>query len=156
MKKFITLIFSVILCGCILINILSAFNQSLFGIRVFRIGSGSMEPYLKVNSLIITKEESDYQINDIVTFKENNYYITHRIIEIKNNLITTKGDNNNTKDTPIEKNKIVGKVIYRFRIFGFLSFLLLKPFSLILIFVVGVFIIIILPVKKPKGKHEEV
>ena len=28
--------------------------------------------------------------NDIVTFKENNYYITHRIIEIKNNLITTK------------------------------------------------------------------
>ena len=153
MKKIIELIFTLIICVCILINILSAFNLSFFGIRVYRVGSGSMEPYLKVNDLIIIKEEKNYEINDVVTFKEENHYTTHRIIEKDGNSITTKGDANNTNDTPITEENIVGKLIFKLRIFGFLSYLLLKPFSLVLIFVIGVLIIIIMPTKKAKGKH---
>ena len=37
--------------------------------------------------------------------------ITHRILYIDGDLLTVKGDNNNTIDTPINKNIVIGKVI---------------------------------------------
>lgn len=153
MKKFLKIIIVLIIIFWIIINILSAFNLSFFGIRVFRVGSGSMEPYLKVNDLIIIKTQNNYEINDVITFEDNNNYITHRIIEKEGDLITTKGDSNNTNDPSISEEKIVGKMIYKFRILGFLSYLLLKPFSWALIFVFSALVIMIKPVEKAKGKH---
>lgn len=153
MKRIIKVLLIIILCVCILINIFSAFGISICGIRIYRIGSGSMEPYLKVNDLIIIKEKKEYDINDVITFYDGKNYITHRIVEKNENLITTKGDANNAKDTPIIEENIVGKLVYRFRIFGFFTYLLSKPIFLLLIFIVGVLIIIAIPAKKKRGKH---
>ena len=153
MKKCLKAVIVIIIIIWILINVFSIANLSLFGIRVFRIGSGSMEPYLKVNDLVIIKKQKDYNKNDVITYKEDGQYITHRIVEIEGENITTKGDSNNTNDPSFTKDKIVGKEIFKFRILGFLSYLLLKPFSWVLIFFIGVFIIILMPVKKTKGKH---
>lgn len=153
MKKILKIILIFIIIIWILINILSVVDLSFFGVRVFRVGSGSMEPYLKVNDVIIIKMENIYKKNDVITFEDGDHYTTHRIVEIDGDSITTKGDGNNANDANITKDKIVGKLVYRFKIFGFLSYLLLKPFSWILIFVIGVFISIVMPVKKSKGKH---
>ena len=146
MKKILFIILFIILLMVLILNILSFSNLSFFNMRIYRIGSGSMEPYLKINSLI--KKSDNYKINDIVTYQNGDEYITHRIISIDDDEIITKGDANNKEDNPITKDKIVGKLIYKFHIFGFNSYLLLKPFTWIFIFIVGLIITYLIPDKE--------
>lgn len=148
MKKILFIILFIILLMVLILNILSFSNLSFFNMRIYRIGSGSMEPYLKINSLIIIKKSDNYKINDIVTYQNGDEYITHRIISIDDDEIITKGDTNNKEDNPITKDKIVGKLIYKFHIFGFNSYLLLKPFTWIFIFIVGLIITYLIPDKE--------
>ncbi len=44
-------------------------------------------------------------------YSQGTALVTHRIVEVNGNQIVTKGDANNTNDTPIQRNQIVGKVI---------------------------------------------
>ena len=106
-----------------------------------------MEPYLKINDLIIIKNSDNYKLNDIITFKNNNEYVTHRIIYITDDEIITKGDANNTEDKPITKDKIVGKLIYKFHVIGYINYLLSKPFTWILLFIIGLLITYLIPDK---------
>ena len=87
----------------------------IFKIGVLEIQSGSMETELSIGDIIVIKECEDYKVNDIITFKvDNEYLVTHRIIERNGNSFVTKGDNNNTKDSgSITKDLIEGKVIYK-------------------------------------------
>jgi len=102
------------------------------GIKLYTVQSGSMTPEIPVGSLVITKPLSDYQKNDIITFKTEQdraiknpkHTITHRIYEIKteNNKTEyiTKGDANNTPDPkPVKKDLILGKVIFTVPFLGF-------------------------------------
>lgn len=73
--------------------------------------SGSMEPEFYKGDLIFVKETADYGENDIVVFQEGNILVVHRIIEIHEEEIITKGDANNVADKPITKEVIKGKVI---------------------------------------------
>lgn len=85
----------------------------IFGIGVLEIQSGSMETELSVGDIIIVKECENYEVNDIVTYKVNdNYLVTHRIIERNGNNFVTKGDSNNVADNEkVSKDKIEGKMI---------------------------------------------
>lgn len=148
MKKILYIVIFTILLIALAINIFSLSETSLFGIRIYKIGSGSMEPYLKVNDVILIKESDDYKTQDIVTYRNENEYITHRIVSINSKEIITKGDANNTYDDPITKDKIVGKLIYKFHIFSFISFMLNKPIAWILLFIIGLIIIFLGPNKK--------
>ena len=82
-------------------------TAQLFGYRCFSVASGSMEPTLQIGDLIITKEkeQKDIKVGDIISFKEDNNTITHRVIKVISQngeiLYQTKGDNNNVSD---EKN----------------------------------------------------
>lgn len=104
-----------------------------------------MEPTLKTNSLIIVKESDSYKVNDIVTYKLDGEYITHRIIEINDDSIITQGDANNAADEAISKDMIVGKVVGNFMKSGFANYLLLKRFTWVLIFFMGASLIIFAP-----------
>ena len=148
MKKIVYSILFIILLMGLLLNVLSLAGTSLFGFRIYQVGSGSMEPFLKVNDKIIIKESDNYELNDVVTYQKGNEYITHRIISINNNEIITKGDANNTQDDPITKDKIVGKLLYKFHIFDFLSYMLTKPFTWIIIFIVGLLVTYLASYKK--------
>ena len=153
MRKIVKIITFLIIIVWILINIFSVLDLSFLGFRIFKIGSGSMEPYLKENDLIIIKVESNYNKNDIVTFYENNHYITHRIVDINEDIITTKGDNNNSTDNNIRKNQIIGKMIYKFKILGFIRYMLIHSYSWLLIFIIGIIVIFIFPVETREPKH---
>lgn len=148
MKKILYAIFCTVLITILLINIFSSQGTSFLGCRIYRIGSGSMEPYLKVNSFILIKESKEYKENDIITYKKNNEYITHRIIEIKNGNIVAKGDANNKADDPINASDIVGKLILKFNVINFINYLFNKPLTWILLFVIGLIITILIPDKK--------
>lgn len=93
------------------------------GFSVLRVDSGSMEPSISVGDILIIKECGDYEVNDVVTYNvDNDYLVTHRIIEKKEEKnFVTKGDNNNTKDTDkVTKENIEGKVILNSKLLKFL------------------------------------
>jgi len=77
------------------------------------ITSESMWPVLKKNDIIfITKAvKSDLRIGDIIVFKNERGFTIHRIIEMKDNTLTTKGDANNISDLPISYDEIIGKTL---------------------------------------------
>ena len=73
--------------------------------------SGSMEPELSKGDLIIVKETDDVAVKEVVVYQDGNSLVVHRIIDIKDQEITTKGDANNTADAPITKADIKGEVV---------------------------------------------
>lgn len=89
-------------------------NIKPFGIEILKVESNSMAPNFNKEDLIIIKEEKEYEVGDIITFKNlDGIYVTHRIIEKDENGFITKGDNNNTKDDEkVTKEQICGKVVF--------------------------------------------
>lgn len=84
------------------------------GVGLSVIISGSMEPSICVNDVIVVQEQEDYGISDVVVYVDADLHnlCTHRIVDVDNdgNFIT-KGDANNANDKPISKDSIQGKVI---------------------------------------------
>lgn len=150
MKKILYVIYIIVLLIALLINISSIFHLSFLGYRLYRVGSGSMEPYLKVNNYILVKESKDYKVNDVITYQIEDTYITHRIVSIEDDVITTKGDANNREDDPINKDSIIGKVVVRFVTLGFILSLFSNPIIWLLILIIGVIITMLIPDKKKK------
>ena len=144
MKKILYCIYITVILIILLINIFSIFHISFFGFRVYRVGSGSMEPELKVNDFILVKKEDKYEIDDIVTYQNKREYVTHRIIEINEDTIITKGDANNTADEAITMDSIIGKIVIKSHVLGFILYLFSKPVSWILLFLIGIITVMFL------------
>ena len=83
-----------------------------FGYTMFEVSSGSMEPALSINDVILVKlKYNDFKKGDIITYiNEKGEIITHRIVLVNVDTITVKGDANNTIDNPIKKEQVIGKV----------------------------------------------
>ena len=113
------------------INILGNDYSSFFGYSMFEVQTGSMKKAINPGDMIIVKSEPDIKLNDIITYKEGSEFITHRVIEVYNETYVTQGDANNTKDKPITKNQVVGKVIKVLPKFGIIRRILFNPFVLI-------------------------
>lgn len=88
---------------------------------IFQIATGSMERELFAGDYIVVEKVENYKVGDIITYMEDGYYITHRISEINETKIVTKGDANNSYDSPISRDKIVGKVLFKEKILTFLT-----------------------------------
>ena len=58
----------------------------VFGYSVFTIASGSMEPTLSVNDIIIVKKNKEYNVNDIVTCKVVKFAPFGAFVEIEKGL----------------------------------------------------------------------
>ena len=58
-----------------------------FGYTIFEVASGSMAPTINVGDIVLVKLTKDINQNDIITYKENNYFITHRVIKKDNDKI---------------------------------------------------------------------
>lgn len=93
---------------------------SIFGMRLFIITTESMEPYIKKDDIIITKNVKQEQIKegDVISFERNEKIITHRVVKINdsNGKITfvTKGDNNTIEDEErVEYDEIKGRCFIR-------------------------------------------
>ncbi len=142
--KILITVFIIIL----IVNVFSILNLSFFGFRVYKIGSGSMEPYLKVNDYIIIKKKNNYNVGNVVTYKKNNEYITHRIKSIDGETVITQGDSNNIEDQPINKKDIIGGLVYKSHGLSVIFFLLNKPILWVLLFIVGLVITILIPDKR--------
>ena len=82
-----------------------------------RVSGRSMYPLIRKGDPIYVGQCNPrvLSIGDIITFKKNDIYITHRVLWItrkgSNIGFMTKGDNEITVDTPVSPRHIVGKVV---------------------------------------------
>lgn len=133
-------ILCLILIFFILLNIFSMNNKSLFGFRIYRVISGSMQPALQIGDVIIVKKSNNYSERDIITYSNGLTTITHRIIAINNDEVITKGDANEVDDKPINKEQIVGKFFFRISNFFLFSIILSKN----VIYLIMIFLLVLI------------
>lgn len=139
MKKVLSISFLTFMVFLLIINFLMLFDMPFFGYKIYKISSKSMEPNLKYNDFILIKEKADFKENDIITFKVENKYITHRVVEIKDERIITKGDAVDFNNDPISKDMVAGKMIYKFKVLTYINYFLFKPiFWIIFISLYGI------------------
>ena len=112
MKNIFKIIFDIIFI-ILIICLCGYFALRLLGIaQIYKIETGSMEDNIHAGDYILIYKKKSYKVGEIVTFKKDDYFVTHRIIKKDGNKIITKGDANNTEDEEISNDVIVGKVIY--------------------------------------------
>ena len=136
-----------------IINLILSFeeNTHIFGIYMFNIVSESMKPTLEVDDVVVVQKckPSQLQIGDIITFRQDNRIISHRILDItKEKGITkfkTKGDNNEIPDSDlVEQEQIYGKVQFSiYKIGKIISYIQnARGFINVVTFVVIVYILV--------------
>lgn len=115
----------ILLCLIVLVGLM--YGPKLLGYDSLVVLSGSMEPGIHVGSVVLVKPATydDVKIGDIVTYSiAENTNVTHRVIEIdtERELLTTKGDANETQDlAPVAAAQIVGKVEATIPYIGYIS-----------------------------------
>jgi signal peptidase I len=100
--------------------------SGIFKYQIMAIGSGSMEPIIYRGDAVIFKKVNnteELKVGDILVFKNNNKFITHRIVSIdeNNNTITftTKGDNNDDIDEFVtHEEDVIGVVRIKIKYIG--------------------------------------
>ncbi|MCK4781337.1 signal peptidase I [Candidatus Parcubacteria bacterium] len=118
--------------------------------------SGSMEPAIKMGSVVVVKPAGDYKINDVITFGEmtkTKTPTTHRIVDMR---VTegvpsyiTKGDANNAPDTrEVLKKEIIGKVLFSVPYAGYAVDAARKPIGFALLIIIPALLIIFDEVRK--------
>ncbi len=132
MNKIIKRIFDVIFILIILVLASYFILRAYKIVEVYNVKTGSMEDNIHVGDYVLILRKNNYEIGDVITFKRDNYLVTHRIIKKANGLIITKGDANNEEDGPIKYEQIVGKVII---IGGFLNAIIRYKYMLASIFI---------------------
>ena len=155
-------IFMLVMAFLILITAqsrLTGMEPSLFGNRLYVVDSGSMEPALRMNSLVVVNERTPDQIEmgDILTYygPESRTRVTHRVVEIGPNheYFITQGDANNAEDAlPVERERVIGIVALSIPFVGYMFRFLSSTQGIIFIISVGIiaFIAPLLFKRKPK------
>lgn len=123
----------------IIVLIITGSTMALFALdipgdkKLYTVQSGSMEPAIKTGSIVLTQPSEKYKNGDIITYKSENdrenpnpeFTTTHRIVyegkKEGKTVYTTKGDANNGVDgNPVDKELVLGKVIFSLPLIGYL------------------------------------
>ena len=137
--NFVTTIIIILLS----ISVISSFQttffgkkyNSFFGYSLFEIKTASMSGQMEIGDWILVKITDDVKLNDVITFEQDGSFVTHRIIEQYKDTYITKGDSNNSKDTPITKDQIIGKMIKVMPKFGIIKKTFFNPKVLIILII---------------------
>ena len=96
-----------------------------FGIGEAVVVSNSMEPEINIDDLIFYKsvDTNTLKKDDIVVYKKTNengnpVLIVHRVLNIANGYVTTKGDQNAVADESVSTDAIVGKYLFKIGAIG--------------------------------------
>jgi signal peptidase len=112
-----------------------------FGYGVSVVLSGSMEPNLSVNDLVIIKETQDVNVGDVIVYERNGELIIHRVLSVDGETIITQGDANNIADEPFDVSSVRGKMIASFPAVGGLVRILKTPAGTIVLLAAAIILI---------------
>ena len=104
-----------------------------FGFGMSVVLSGSMEPELSVNDLVIIAESDSYEKGDTVVYQSQGDLIIHKIIETDGTTVVTKGTANNIADDPIPAEAIKGKMIFKLPMVGLIIRAVKTPVGTVII-----------------------
>jgi signal peptidase I len=108
---FVSLLFGVLLfwgfAGKLAQNRLTSFGG--YGLSV--VLSGSMEPFLYIDDLVIIEETKEVEVGDVVVYEKDDDLIIHRVVEADGDMLVTQGDANDVADDPISLSDVRGKMV---------------------------------------------
>jgi signal peptidase I len=162
--NFVKIIFTILLVVMVVTFTMTTFPLSK-KIKIQRVMSGSMEPALRVGSVVLSQkiDTTTLKPGDIITFnsvKEQGGTITHRILRINQaqgvTVFTVKGDANKTADIdPVKAADIQGKVLFSIPLLGYVSVWMKTPIGFIVLVILPAAIIIISEIWNIKNALEE-
>jgi signal peptidase len=112
-----------------------------FGYGTAVVLTGSMEPTIMVDDLIFVREQDSYALDDIVVYQSGTVPVVHRIVEISDESVTTRGDANNVDDESIPVEAIKGEVVAAIPWLGYGVWALKSPVAVIVMLAAAVFLI---------------
>lgn len=124
-----------------------AYGLDAAGYEKYIVKTGSMVPELNPGDLVIDKPAKDgYQVGDVITFRHGRGtdLVTHRIVEITDEGIKTKGDANESEDVwTIPPDFVQGVVAITIPKGGFVVLFLSQPAGIgaVLLVVVGLILL---------------
>lgn len=125
----------------VMIKVLGNELAVIGGKALVEVISGSMEPTIKVGDMIIIDTEAqNFKEKDIITFKdEAGSFVTHRIMEVKEEGFVTKGDNNDSLDKDlVREENIVGRYCFKIAGLGIFISALKNPITFVIIMLIGI------------------
>ena len=158
MKRVINISVNVLLV-LMLLTVASLVLLRIVGYTSYTVKTPSMYPSCPVGTMIFVGKADfdDFSKGDIVTFKQGDSVITHRVyyVDEKSRTLVTKGDNNDIPDNvPITEENIVGRVEFYVPYIGFIYLLADSIYGKIVIASVFVFVAVlsVLTEKSEKDK----
>ena len=163
-------VISTVLVVIVVVVALLLVGARLFGLQVYAVLSGSMEPTYHVGSVIYVEpvDPSEIQVGDPITFVMNEELTvaTHRVVSIdaENSHFYTKGDANENPDAaPVHFNNLLGKPVFTIPYLGYISSYVQSPPGMYYAIAVGVLLLVLVFVpdmldggkKKKSGKSEK-
>lgn len=130
-------------------------TPSILGRSVFRVVSGSMEPSISANDLIVVRktDASDIREGDVISFYSSDPELrgavnTHRVAEVLQDnghySFVTKGDANIIEDEyPVRDTDVIGVVVFVSGFLGHLSRVIANPLVFIPVILVPLLVILI-------------
>lgn len=131
----VLVIIAIIICvySVFSIKVLHKNYVNFFGYSIFEVATGSMKEEINVGDAVLVKINDDFDVGDIITYKNGDSYITHRVVLKNNNQVITKGDANNVNDNPIDTSLVLGKVVKILPKVGVWKKVLLTPKVIIMV-----------------------
>ena len=87
-------------------------SPAILGYRTAVVLTGSMEPAICADDLVIVHRQETYSAGDIIMFRSGANTTTHRVTEVTAEGYRTKGDANNTADADtVPPADVLGRVV---------------------------------------------
>lgn len=162
--KVVNIIITILGYLVFIVLLLLAAGMLFFGIRLYGVQTGSMEPNYPVGAMLVVEpvEFEDLREGDVITFSSGDSIVTHRIIAIdrQKQQLTTKGDNNNVADgSELHFSSVKGKVTYCIPKLGyavlFLNTLTGKIVAAVVIIAIAGVSLIVRMYRSPEEEEEE-
>jgi len=120
-----------VLLVMVILACVGIFIAPRFGWHLDIVYGGSMEPAMKVGSLVVTQpvRPEAIKVGDVITYRsatESGMVTTHRVIEVIHSdgspVFRTKGDANEDPDiNPVAADELVGKLAFNIPYLGYLA-----------------------------------
>lgn len=127
------------------------------GIKPAIVTSGSMEPVIHTGSMVfIDEDERDIVKRDIIAFDSGGTLVTHRVVDVNEEGLVTKGDANDSRDPGVVgKGSLRGKVIMWIPWLGYGVKALSSPAGIIVMLTLWAVLLLLSSVKKPEGGRHD-
>lgn len=159
LSKISNIISIVIIVVALVILVSAVFTRSgdvpmVMGHSFMKVLTGSMEPEIKADSIVVTKEVAaeEIQVGDVISYYSADpellgMPVTHRVTDIKKVdgklYFITKGDVNVLEDkNPVMADEVIGKVVFSSHFLGLLVKWITKPYVFFPLVIIPLLIIV--------------